>query len=212
VASRHAARAVANFGPDVIHVHEPFAPLLGYAAVFAHRAPLMATYHRSGVGSIYTLARPILRSIVRAVDAHVAVSAAAAETARRAPASSATFSSTVSRPSAGSHWSEATSWKGPTACSSDCLEERKGVRTAVEAFVDGSLGRLVVIGDGPLASELQQRCSETTSVVFVGAVDDLTKRQIVAGAEVAVAPALFGESFGLGGPRGDGGRRGSRGV
>ena len=38
-AARAARAAVERFGPDVVHFHEPFAPLLGWSTLRAHDAP-----------------------------------------------------------------------------------------------------------------------------------------------------------------------------
>ena len=49
------ARApIAHFRPDVVHFHEPFAPLIGWGALRAHGAPAVATFHRGGGGPALT--------------------------------------------------------------------------------------------------------------------------------------------------------------
>ncbi|HQU25644.1 MAG TPA: glycosyltransferase family 4 protein, partial [Acidimicrobiales bacterium] len=76
-ASRGAARALAAFAPDVVHLHEPGAPLLAWATLVAHPAPTVATFHRAGDGPAVTLTRPLLRRLARGIDLAVAVSEAA---------------------------------------------------------------------------------------------------------------------------------------
>jgi len=58
VAALRAKDAVTFFRPDIVHVHEPFAPLLAWSTLLAHEYPTVGTFHRSGDG-------PALRYTVR---------------------------------------------------------------------------------------------------------------------------------------------------
>ena len=80
VAARAAVRAVHQFGPDVVHLHEPFAPVLGYDLLRTHRHPTIGTFHRSGGGPAFTLTAPLLRALQRGIDTATAVSDAASAT------------------------------------------------------------------------------------------------------------------------------------
>jgi glycosyltransferase involved in cell wall biosynthesis len=82
------------------------------------------------------------------------------------------------------------------------LEERKGVNVVIEAVrAHNARGaeqwRLVVIGDGPERGRLVALAAHDDMIVFEGAVSDVKKREWLRYANVLVAPALRGESFGL---------------
>jgi len=79
-------------------------------------------------------------------------------------------------------------------------EPRKGTDVVVRAVVQhnargGVPWRLVVIGDGAQTEALRGLADR--HVEFLGAADDATKRRWWREADVALAPALYGESFGL---------------
>ena len=80
LASREARLAVRKFAPTIVHLHEPFAPVLGWGVLRAHAGPAVGTFHRSGAGPALELTGPLLRSLARGLDATVAVSESAAAT------------------------------------------------------------------------------------------------------------------------------------
>jgi glycosyltransferase involved in cell wall biosynthesis/predicted metal-dependent phosphoesterase TrpH len=70
---------------DLLHVHEPFAPSLGWTALRHAACPLVATFHgHSERLRQYWLARPIFQRYFESFDAVLAVSQAARDTASRA--------------------------------------------------------------------------------------------------------------------------------
>ena len=73
-ASRSAHAAVRAFAPDVVHFHEPFAPLVGWSTLRAHDAPSVATFHRNGTGPALTLTSPLLRLLSHDLDVASVVS------------------------------------------------------------------------------------------------------------------------------------------
>ncbi len=78
--SRGAVRhALAGFGPDVVHAHQPTAPSTGLWATLEARAPVVGTFH-SGAGRarLYDLAAPVLRRAMRRLAIRTAVSERAA--------------------------------------------------------------------------------------------------------------------------------------
>ncbi len=75
-----ARRILEMGGFDVVHVHEPLAPVIGWAALAQRAAPVVATFHRSGSGVGYRLAATCARRAVSRVRIWVAVSSAAAQT------------------------------------------------------------------------------------------------------------------------------------
>ena len=200
-ASRRAHEAVRAFRPDVVHFHEPFAPLVGWATLRAHDAPSVATFHRSGDGPALRLTGPLQRLLAKSLDESVAVSDAAASTILRAARVTARVlfnGFEIDRFAA--HPRE----RGDeiVVVVLGRLEERKGTQWAIRAVRthnEHSSDRwlLVVLGDGPQRAALTQLADGDPSIVFLDAVDDEQKRSWLRRANVVVAPATRGESFGL---------------
>jgi phosphatidylinositol alpha-mannosyltransferase len=55
----------------------------------------------------------------------------------------------------------------------------------------------VIVGDGPERAALQREFGNLSSVTWRGVVNDEEKRRLLRSADLLIAPALFGESFGL---------------
>jgi phosphatidyl-myo-inositol alpha-mannosyltransferase len=200
-ASRHAARTIEHFRPDVVHFHEPFAPLVGWGALRAHLAPAVATFHRSGGGPAITLTKPLLRRLATRLDVAAAVSESAAKTIHSACGIEATvlfngfemerFSVTARERGdetllvvLGRH------------------EERKGVAHAINAVrahnaTSDDTWKLVVLGDGPQRRHLETLAAGDDQIVFAGAPRDVEKRQWLRRANALIAPSIGGESFGM---------------
>ena len=201
VASRRAARTIAHFQADVVHFHEPFAPLLGWATLRAHDAPAVATFHRGGGGPALSLTKPLLRRLARHLDESAAVSASAAATIKAASGIDATvlfngfemdrFVST------------------PRERDDDTVllvlgrhEERKGIAHAINAVrshnaKDEDTWRLIVLGDGPQRRSLEALAAGDSAIEFVGALGDEEKRRWLRRANALLAPSTGGESFGM---------------
>ncbi len=200
-ASRSARDTIVDFGPDVVHFHEPFAPLLGWSTLRRHAAPSVATFHRNGSGPALTLTAPLLRTLARGLDVASAVSESAAETIGRA----ANIEATVLFNGFETDRFVATPRERSSEVVFVCvgrLEDRKGVAVAIDAVRahnarDRDQWRLVVIGDGPERARLEARAGHDEMIVFAGAVADDAKRAWLRRANALVAPALRGESFGL---------------
>jgi phosphatidylinositol alpha-mannosyltransferase len=201
LASFCARDALARFKPDVVHYHEPFAPLLGWDGLHAHEAPSIATFHRSGDGPALRLTGPLLRHLARRVDVGVAVSEAAAATIRRAAGVTTTvlFNGFETE-----RFVETPRERSPevTLLYVGRFEERKGARYAIGAVrAHNARGldqwRLVVLGDGPERSRLEALAGHDEMIHFVGAASDVDKRAWMRRAHVLVAPSTRGESFGM---------------
>ncbi len=199
-AATRAARLVERLSPHVVHLHEPFAPLLGYDVLRARSAPIVGTFHRSGGGPAVRGTRPLLHVLGRRLDEATAVSEAAAATMGVAAGRSCEVlfnGFETGRYSAIERQAPTT----PVLLVVGRLEERKGVATAVDALrhhqaTAATPWRLVVLGDGPLRAALEARAADD-DVVFLGAADEATKLRWLRSASVLVAPAVRGESFGL---------------
>jgi phosphatidylinositol alpha-mannosyltransferase len=200
LAIRRAWFVVQNFKPDVVHFHEPFSPMIGWGVLRTHRAPAVATFHRSGAGPALTLTKPLLRLFAHDLDVTAAVSEPAAATIHAACGLSPTVLFN------GFETDRFTSL--PRTRTDDTvlvtvgrLEERKGTIHAIRAVLahnarGGNQWRLVVIGDGARRASLEE-LSTSSHIQFLGAVDDEQKRSWLRRANAVLCPAIGGESFGL---------------
>jgi phosphatidylinositol alpha-mannosyltransferase len=200
-ASRRAKAVVAAFQPDVVHLHEPFAPVLGWATLWAHQFPTVGTFHRSGDGPAMRYGAPVMRALGRRLDVAVAVSLAAADTLKRAVGrdSEILFNGFETERFVAS----------PRERSVETvlfyvgrLEERKGVGTLIEATREHNARgakpwRLVIAGDGGDRNRLEALAAHDPRVVFLGRVSDAQKRSWLRRVHALVAPSSHGESFGL---------------
>jgi phosphatidylinositol alpha-mannosyltransferase len=201
IASTRARAAIDAFRADVVHFHEPFAPLLGWSTLWAHQKAAVATFHRSGDGPALTYTRPILTRLGARLDVAVSVSEAAAATIRRAAAidSEVLFNGLeVDR-----------FLETPRQRTSETvlmfvgrLEERKGVASAIEATLahnkrGASQWRLVIAGDGPDRSRLETLAHHDGAIEFLGSVSDEEKRSRLRRVDVLLATSTYGESFGV---------------
>jgi phosphatidylinositol alpha-mannosyltransferase len=187
---------------DVVHVHEPVAPLLGWLAADHARLPLVGTFHSysesrlsNGLANGMGAWRVLNRLHVR-----VAVSEAAAWTGRR------WFGGHYRIIPNGVHVAPealATAGRSPSA---DRLRivfvgqsvERKGLPLllrAFEALREHIPTELTVIG--PTAEELAPLLVDDRGVRVLGKVDDARKVAELQAADVLCAPSLRGESFGM---------------
>jgi phosphatidylinositol alpha-mannosyltransferase len=152
------ARALRDFRPDVIHVHEPLVPSVSMHAVLNAESPVVATFHsnvgRERTSSLwFSLAVPLVRPVWDGVARRIAVSEAARQ-------------SVTSRMGGGdlpivpngvdvSRFADASPAALPAGrhlLFVGRLEERKGFAIAVRAFAQLAARypdlRLLVIGDG----------------------------------------------------------------
>ena len=208
VAVRRALGELRARRPDVVHVHEPFAPGLSYGLLTARDIPpLVGTFHRSGGSALYTVLGPAARRLAARLAVRCAVSDAAAATARAALGGTyellfngidlGQFDGVVPYPTT-----------APTVLFLGRHEERKGLGVLLDAWdqlLDGGpVGEdpdrppvLWVAGDGPETSVLRRRHPESDSVHWLGVLDEDDKVRRLVGADVLAAPSLGGESFGL---------------
>ena len=74
----------ARGGFDVLHVHEPLAPMAAYGLVLTDPLPMVGTYHRSGVSRWVAPLKPLAELVGRRMQVRVAVSEAARDTGSHA--------------------------------------------------------------------------------------------------------------------------------
>ena len=207
-AARRALEAVRAWEPDVIHIHEPFAPGLPYALLTARGLPpLVGTFHRSGGSMLYTVARPLVRRMADRLAVRCAVSEAAAATAASALGGEydVLFNGIeVDRFVGVEPWSTT----GPTVLFLGRHEARKGLAVLLDAWdlmvgagpvVGGRAGtpELWVAGDGPETEALRRRHHGSESVRWLGVLGEEEKIRRLVGSDLLAAPSLGGESFGL---------------
>lgn len=197
------ARALARFGPDVVHVHEPFAPSTAMFAVLKARAPVVATFHAyADRALLFTLAAPFLRPVWRRLDVRLAVSEAAASfvRARLGDGIRVVPNGVDVAPFEGARPRDLP--PGRRVLFVSRLDRRKGFRVALRAFArlapDFPDLLFVVVGDGEERAAVRDLPELVRRrVILLGAVSHEELPSVHAAADVFVAPALGGESFGI---------------
>jgi phosphatidylinositol alpha-mannosyltransferase len=195
-------RELREGGFDVVHVHEPIAPLVGWSAAFGSQTPVVGTFHAYSTKAIpnHIASAFGARRVFNRLSARIAVSEAAAWTGRR------WF---------GGHYEVVPNGvdvdaapNGPKPVSEELRvlfvgrpEERKGLPillTAFEALVEHVPCRLTVVG--------AEREDVLRYLADPEAIDRIDVRGRVSGgllwdamhrADVLCAPSLSGESFGM---------------
>ncbi|MHB1973728.1 MAG: glycosyltransferase family 4 protein [Acidimicrobiales bacterium] len=200
-AARRVLAAVRLWRPDVLHVHEPFVPLVPLVLTSTRPVPVVGTFHRSGASAAYRMLGPLARVVLSRIDDAVAVSDQARATLAAVVGEGvARRCSVVANGVDLGRFAGAAPWptSGPTAVFVGRHERRKGLGVLLEAA--SSLpadARLWVLGSGPETAELRRRHGRDPRVEWCGQVGDGELARRVAGADVLVAPSLGGESFGV---------------
>jgi phosphatidylinositol alpha-mannosyltransferase len=189
-------------GYDVVHVHEPLAPVAPWCITDWTSVPVVGTFHTynenrvsNGIANVLGARRMLNRLHVR-----IAVSEAAAWTARRF------FGGHYRVIPNGVHFDPQRAALAALRPQGDRLKivfvgqavERKGLPLllrAFEALREHIPTELTVIG--PSMAELSPLMLDMRDVRVLGKVDDETKRLELEAADVLCAPSLGGESFGM---------------
>jgi phosphatidylinositol alpha-mannosyltransferase len=197
-----------GFGPDVVHVHEPFVPFVGLAAALSAPAPVVATFHAYAERSrALTIVAPLLRPVWRRLAVRLAVSEAAAGFVRSrfarfggpdvrvVPNGCDVDAFAAAEPAEDLPDGRRLLWVGR-------LDPQKGFPVAVRAFDLLARDRpdlwFVVAGDGADRSRIDRLPGGLRDrVVMLGAVEHERLPRYVAGSAAYVSPALGQESFGL---------------
>ncbi|HET9105232.1 MAG TPA: glycosyltransferase [Solirubrobacteraceae bacterium] len=200
VAALH--RELRTGGYDVVHIHEPVAPLAGWVATDSTRLPLVGTFHSfsesrmaNGIANVIGARRVLNRLHVR-----IAVSEAAAWTGRR------WFGGHYRIIPNGVHTDGQALARAEQHRPGDRLRivfvgqsvERKGLPLllrAFEALREHIPCELTVIG--PTREEMAPMLFDDRNIRMLGKVSDVIKREELAHADVLCAPSLGGESFGM---------------
>jgi phosphatidylinositol alpha-mannosyltransferase len=186
---------------DVLHVHEPLAPMAAYGLVATDPLPMVGTYHRAGI-SRWVLPLKILVELVgRRMEIRVAVSDAARETGERSSGGKfeVLFNGVdMERFESASPLHDDHEPRRPTVLFLGRHEPRKGLGVLLDAFamVDRP-AVLWVAGDGQATEVQRRRHPESDRVHWLGTLSDHEVARRLAGADVLCAPSLHGESFGM---------------
>jgi len=193
-------RELRTGGYDVVHIHEPVAPLLGWLAADSTRLPLVGTFHSysdsrisNGIANLFGA-----RRVLNHLHVRIAVSEAAAWTARRF------FGGHYRVIPNGVHVDPQLAVPAAATSSADRLRivfvgqavERKGLPlllNAFEALREHIPAELTVIG--PTQQELAPLMLDDRGVRVLGKVDDARKQLELEHADLLCAPSLRGESF-----------------
>jgi phosphatidylinositol alpha-mannosyltransferase len=190
-------RALARERFDLVHVHEPLAPMLSPAALALWDGPSVGTFHAAGDSSWRPLAEVLWGFLLDRLDVRVAVS----EQARLSAV-----------PYAGGEFEVIPNGVDiPDGIDPDGRADRivfagrhdprKGLPVLLRAWprLRSSGVRLRILGADPLAVRLllaRLRMSED-GIDVLGFVDDDTLTKELAAAKLLVAPSLGNESFGM---------------
>jgi len=187
---------------DVVHVHEPLAPLVGWDAMTFRGAPVVGTFHAYSTKAFPNHVATLLgaRRRMNQLSARIAVSEAAAWTGRR------WFGGEYMIVPNGVDIEAAP--QGPKPPSDELrllfvgrAEERKGLPVLLAAFqalVEHVPSRLTVIGADP--EEISRRVGDPDLMEHIdvlGKVSDSVLWRQLGEADLLCAPSLAGESFGM---------------
>ena len=190
-------RALARERFDLVHVHEPLAPMLGPAALALWDGPTVGTFHAAGHSAWRSFAQPLWGLLIDRIDLRVAVS----EQARLAAAADAPGQYVVIPNGVEIPGGIDPSGRADRIVFAGRHDPRKGLPVLLRAWprLRGSGIRLRVLGAEPLAVRLllaRLRLSEE-GIDILGFVSDEALTEELAAAKVLVAPSLGNESFGM---------------
>lgn len=206
--SRAVGRALREFQPDLLHVHEPLVPSVSMHAVLQADVPVVATFHsnvgRERVSSLwFRLAAPMVRPVWNRIAQRIAVS----EAARRSVCSRMGDGNLRIVPNGVDVARFAAAARVPLPAGRHLLfvgrlEERKGFPVAVRAFASLASTypdlRMLVIGEGSERDAVDALPPDARSrVAMLGRLEDDRLASYLRSADVYIGPATGGESFGI---------------
>lgn len=195
---------------DVVHMHTPWTPMLVWQAWRALRLPTVSTIHATlpdagGKGLTNRYIRRTARYFMQHSQAVVTPSEAPLDLLRRLVPD---IKATVLPPAVDlSDWRSTARSRNPDdpikIVSLGRLEARKGVEILLEAWqhLAPLLPHisLTIGGDGALRDKVERaaKADARHSLRYIGRPDDAEARALVKSADLFIAPAPYGESFGI---------------
>jgi phosphatidyl-myo-inositol alpha-mannosyltransferase len=182
---------------DLLHVHEPLAPMLSPAALALWEGPAVGTFHAAGDSSWRPIADALFGFIVGRIDLRIAVSEQARVTAAAySPGAYEVIPNGVELPDGVDP-----DGRAERIVFAGRHDSRKGLPVLLRAWprLRGSGLRLRVLGADPLAVRLlltRLRVSEE-GIDVLGFLDDEQLTEELSTAKLLVAPSLGNESFGM---------------
>jgi len=194
------------WGADLVHVHTPWTPFMAAQMMRALDLPTVATVHATlpdpaAAGLIDRYIRWSARRLLPRADAVVAPSEAPLRMLNTVVPQ---VSPRIMPPTIDlAPWLRAGAARARGAGLSVLflgrLEPRKGLDIALDAWCRIAPAvpdaRLTIAGDGPMRDLAAAAASDRVAVV--GRPDDAEARRLMAAADLCLAPAPYGESFGL---------------
>ena len=194
---------------DLVHVHCPTAPTLPLFTLQTATCPLVGTFHTTGGRNFLQDAfHPLLSKLVRRLDARIAVSETARDTALLYyPGRYDIIPNGVDIGRFKPGTAPFEEWRDPRCVNLlfvGRLDPRKGVQVLLEAMpevvrrLNGRV-RLLVVGDSYLRPHLESSVAEEARghVMFLGHVPSADLPRWYATGDVFVSPATGNESFGI---------------
>lgn len=193
-------RALRGGDYEVVHIHEPIAPFLGWD-ILAHApqgVPLVGTFHAYSTNPITNGGACVFgaRRRLNRLHARIAVSEAAAWTARRF--FGGRYRIVPNGVHLGAEIVSESEENDLRILFIGLPVERKGLPVllrAFEALREHIPATLTLVGPGP--EDVAPLLLDTRGVRALGKVCDAEKSALLADAEVLCAPSLHGESFGM---------------
>jgi phosphatidylinositol alpha-mannosyltransferase len=184
---------------DVLHVHEPFAPIVSTFAVARANAPVVSTSHSSGDSMRwYPVANAFFGFLRDRIDYKLAVSERARETARRFLGDPIEILSNgvVIPPEADP------AGRRPHVVFIGRNEPRKGLPVLLRAWPEVAAAtdaRLRVVGADPLSVKwlMRRQGFESRNVDLLGSIPEGPLTEELLQASLLVAPSVGRESFGM---------------
>jgi phosphatidylinositol alpha-mannosyltransferase len=193
---------------DILHLHEPYVPLLSRQLLQRSKSVNIATFHSKVPEAIVTrtlikVINPYIMSVISYLHELTAVSPSGAEyisTLTDQPI-------TIIPNGIDLKQYKAPVRKTPPKVKSILfigrLERRKGVKYLLQAFQlfsqDNPDVKLIIAGDGPELERLELLAEDLKikNVSFLGFISESLKLKLLSEADLFCSPALFGESFGI---------------
>lgn len=202
-------RAFRELDLDVVHVHCPTAPTLPVMAIQVSDRPTVGTFHSTGGRTaMQDLFRPLLDKVVARLDARIAVSTTARDTAELYyPGHYELIPNGVDVDRFHPLNAPFPQWRDPQFVNLlfvGRLDPRKGVSDLIAAMpevverTDGR-ARLLVVGDSYLRPQIEAQVAESARrhIHFLGHVPAADLPRWYATGDIFCSPATGNESFGI---------------